>query len=249
MPIGCRGREPGGARLSILSPSRAWRESQSCGNWDTGGLGSARRDQSPRCAFVSTCGCVAVTCTPRVELRVLGFCPCLVGGKLSPEMKKPLPHGGGSLQGGGSCPVLKPARVGPLPQRQGNEGKQCPRAGTRGQGRGVSQALCIREHWRLCGVAAASRQHPSVSLLAAEATLSQAVQSLALPSWRPFQPAGAFPLFYSAFPLLDLVSRIRPHTRALVTSEPAPLPVGGTGRDRAGWGHGKFVRFSIVLFP
>lgn len=154
MPIGCRGREPGGAGLSVLSPSRAWRESQSCGNWDTGGLGSARRDQSPRCAFVSTCGCVAVTCTPRVELCVLGFCPCLAGGKLSPEMKKPLPHGGGSLQGRGSCPVLKPARVGPLPQRQGNEGEQCPRAGTRGQGRGVSQALCIREHWRLCGVAA-----------------------------------------------------------------------------------------------
>ena len=34
-----------------------------------------------------------------------------------------------------------------------------------------------------------------------------------------------------------------------MTSEPVPLPVGGTGRDRAGWGRGKFVQFSIVLFP
>ena len=78
---------------------------------------------------------------------------------------------------------------------------------------------------------------------------SRAVQSLALPSWRPFQPRVAFSLFYSTFPLLNLVSRIRPHTRALVTLKPAPLPVGGTGRDRAGWGCGKFVRLSVVLFP
>lgn len=126
MPIGCRGREPGGARLSVLSPSRAWRESQSCGNWDTGGLGSARRDQSPRCAFVSTCGCVAVTCTPRVELRVLGFCPCLAGGKLSPEMKKPLPHGGGSLQGRGSWPCSQASTSGPSPPEAGERGQAVP---------------------------------------------------------------------------------------------------------------------------
>lgn len=192
MPIGCRGREPGGARVSVLSPSSAWRESPSCGNWDACGLGSARRDQSPRCAFVFTCHCVAVTCTPLVELCVLGLCPCLAGGKLSPEMKKPLPRGGGSRQGRGSRCDLNPARVGPLPQRQGNEGEQCPRAGTRGQGRGVSQPSvsgsgggCVE--WPPGGTrAAASRQHPPASLLAAEATPSQALQSLALPSWLAF---------------------------------------------------------------
>lgn len=169
MPTGCRGREPGGARVSVLSPYSAWRESPSYGNWDADGLGSARRGQSLRCAFMFTCHCVAVTHTPPVELCVLGLCPCFVGGKLSPEMKKPLPHGGGSLQGRGSHCVLKPAQVGPLPQSQGNEGEQCPQGGPRGRGRGMTRALCTRERGRLRGVAACCRQRSPVSLLAARA--------------------------------------------------------------------------------
>ena len=198
MPIGCHGREPGGARVSVLSPSSAWRESPSCGNWDACGLGSARRDQSPRCAFVFTCHCVAVTCTPQVELCVLGLCPCLAGGKLSPEMKKPLPRGGGSLQVRGSRCVLNPARVGPLPQRQGNEGEQCPRAGARGQGQGVSQPSApgstggcvgaLEAVWsgHLAGPEPPPPGSTHLCLPAAEATPSQAVQSLVLPSWRLF---------------------------------------------------------------
>ena len=174
MPIGCRGREPEGARVSVLSPSSAWRESPSHGNWDTDGLGSARRGQSLRCAFMFTFHCVAVTHTPRVELCVLGLCPCFAGGKLSPEMKKPLPHGGGSLQGRISRCVLKPTQVGPLPQRQGNEGEQYPRGGPRGQGRAMIRALCTRERGRLRGVATCSRQSPPVSLLAARAGLFRA---------------------------------------------------------------------------
>lgn len=122
------------------------------------------------------CGCYMHS---RVELRVLGFCPCLAGGKLSPEMKKPLPHGGGSLQGRGSWPCSQASTSGPSPPEAG-ERAAVPRAGTRGQGRrepsplyqGALEAVWVAA-WRDPG--RASRQHPPVSLLAARATLSQAV--------------------------------------------------------------------------
>lgn len=133
------------------------------------GTGTLMVWDRPSVPIMFTCHCVAVTLTPRVELYVLGSCPCFAGGKLSPEMKKPLPHGGSSLQGRGSRCVLKPAQVGPLPQRQGNEGEQCPRSGPRGRGRGMIRALCTRERGRLRGVAACSRQRLPVSLLVARA--------------------------------------------------------------------------------
>lgn len=54
-----------------------------------------------------------------------------------------------------------------------------------------------------------------------------------------------FPSCNSSFP--PLVSSQAAHTRALVTLEPAPLPVGSAEWDGAGQGHGKSVS-STLLF-